>query len=219
MELAMIIDEYCQQRQQRDTEARDNSKFRVSDAGKCRLMRYWKRLGREYTLDIPSKSLRAMDIGIQLHDWIQRILKVQGGLIYAELEVSDDHRLGHLDALVEMDGQMILYDFKFVNGKKLYYLTRNSPLKADKQHSHQIVTYADMITFLPDELRVAYIDRDSLDILEIPVDYAQMRPDVFQDWDTLITAWERQEEPTANPQSWECRYCIYTAECDHWKNE
>ena len=26
--------------------SRDNSKFRVSDAGKCRLMRYWKRQGK-----------------------------------------------------------------------------------------------------------------------------------------------------------------------------
>jgi hypothetical protein len=214
MDLATVLDTYCHHRQQRDTAARDTSKFRVSDAGKCRLMRYWKRQGKDYTLDIPPKALRAMDIGIHLHEWIQGVLQDQVDLIYVELEVSDEHRLGHLDALVEMGGRTFLYDFKFVNGKKMYYLTKNGTPEADKQHAYQIVTYADMITMLPDELRVAYIDRDSLDILEIPVEYDQMRPAVFEDWDTLIAAWSYRNEPRANPQYWECRYCIYKDVCD-----
>lgn len=118
MTITTILDKFCAERQQHDTDARDNSKFHVSDAGKCRLMRYWKRQGKPTEPVYTPEGLRILHVGILLHNWIQDVIKNAGIALAIEQEVEDEHRIGHLDALVQLDGKRVLYDFKTVNGKK-----------------------------------------------------------------------------------------------------
>jgi CRISPR/Cas system-associated exonuclease Cas4 (RecB family) len=189
----------------------------MSDAGKCHLMRYWKRQEKPAELPIQPDVLRAMQVGIILHNWIQMVMQSSQDLLVLgiEQELEDEHRLGHYDALLNIDGKLTLYDFKTINGKKAYYL-ENHGRNADLPHQYQLVSYASLLDPRPDELRIAYIERESLRVAkECPVTYEYVISSVQKDWNTLIKAWEDQREPVANPDSWECKYCQYCVHCGH----
>jgi CRISPR/Cas system-associated exonuclease Cas4 (RecB family) len=198
---------------------RDTTKYRLSDAGKCRLMRYWKRQGRPATNNLKSDVLLQMQAGNLLHAYIERAVLEMGYLVDSEATLEDDHRIGHFDLLIEApetepDDQSyrILYDLKTITNKKAYYMEKNDN-DADPQHIAQLVSYAIMYPEPLDELRLAYVVRDTLEMREVLVSLADHKDDVRADWAILISAWERQEPPAANPQAWECNYCQYSKQC------
>jgi len=219
MDLTTILDAYCAERQAHDTEERNAiNKFRMSDAGKCRLMRYWKRQGKPAAATMPPDVLRQMQAGIILHDWFARMLMHRKEITdyRFEVEVEDEHRIGHFDLLMNIGDHTILYDLKTVKGKEAAYLEKYGK-GAKRQHQYQLVSYASLLTPRPDELRGAYIDRETLRIVqECPVDFEQMAGTVAFDWTVLIDAWNAQEEPDANPDdTWECKFCAYRYDCPH----
>jgi CRISPR/Cas system-associated exonuclease Cas4 (RecB family) len=194
---------------------RDNSKFRLSDAGKCRLMRYWKRQGKAETRDIPPEVLLQMQAGHIIHAYIERAAHEMGCLVSSEDKLEDEHRIGHFDLIVSHpldESERILYDIKTITSKKAYYKLRDGK-EADDQHIAQLVSYAMMYEDRLDALRIAYVIRDTMAITEIPIDMPLYEDNVIVDWDILISAWNRQEPPTPNPKKWECRYCAYSADC------
>ena len=85
------------------------------------------------------------------------------------------------------------------------------------QHKYQVVSYASLLSPCPDELRVVYIDRETLNVArECPVNYKLLIKEVEDDWRMLIDAWTAQQEPQANPDdSWECKFCAYRNACPH----
>ncbi len=209
--LASLIDSYIAEARE---EFQHTEKFRVSDAGRCRLMRYWKRQGKEPT-DLPDeRTLRVFEVGHVFHKWLQDCLKEKGVLIEAELEVEDLHRKGHVDAIVFSDDKLVLYDFKTVHSRKFNYLSTEK----DIHYHFQALTYAMMLPFGVDSVRIAYISKDDLRIQEIEV-LPHIEDEVRQDWLILIEAWERKQEPEPNPKDWECKYCIYRSSCEHNNRE
>jgi hypothetical protein len=216
MTITTILDTFCAERQQHDTDARarDNSKFRVSDAGKCRLMRYWKRQGKPMDPHYTPEGLRAMHVGILIHNWIQAVIKNAGIALAIEQQLEDKHRIGHLDALVDIDGQRILYDFKTVNGKKWFYLEKNN-FRPDLQHICQIITYAEMLADFPDQMNIIYLNRDTINMAECNVILGIWQDKVKRDWDILITSWERKQSPAQTTEPWECGYCGYQDRCPY----
>lgn len=196
-------------------DARDTRKFRVSDAGRCRLMRTWERQGTPPSREMPAQSLRVMESGNLLHAWLIHVLDRMGVLSIGEQELEDLHRLGHLDAIVEDgNGHTVLYDFKTIASKKAYYMDKDG-WQPDKAHVFQVVSYAEMLPedMRVEDLRIAYVTRDTLEIHEIPVPREVVYEPVLRDWMILIDAWERQTEPAPNPEPWECTYCVYRASC------
>lgn len=191
---------------------RDNTKFRLSDAGKCRLMRFFKRQGKPETRDLPPDVRLQMQVGNIIHAYIERAAHEMGCLVAAEERLEDDHRIGHFDLIVECHGQSILYDVKSITNKKAYYMARNGG-DADAQHIAQVISYVHLYAGPLHEQRIAYVTRDTLEFREVPVDLARHEDDVLADWAMLISAWTRQEPPAANPQSWECQYCAYGPDC------
>lgn len=209
----------------------DTRKFRVSDAGRCRLYRYWKRQGKDRPQP-DARGRRLMEAGNLLHAWIEYALSESGVVAASEIEVENEHSKGHADAMLNFgDGNYILYDFKTISSKQAGYLLTNG-CKVKKEHAYQILSYALMLengcvtekddlfydtfrdTVEIDECRIAYITREELEIVaEIPVD-PDLRPQVTRDWQLLISAWEQQQAPQANPEAWECRFCPYTQTCD-----
>jgi hypothetical protein len=206
-------------RRQRETAERDNSKFRMSDAGKCHLMRYWKRQGKPMTPATDDNGYRTMELGIMIHDLLQTILKEAAAEhdfnIVTEGLLEDAHRLGHYDMLLQFEHKMVLYDIKTISGKQAWYMT-NRDDSAKRQHIHQILTYASFIPFASTgypETRLVYINRENLEVVsdrEIIYDDSLLD----QDWLPLIDAWEHQTEPRANPEHWKCKYCPYFADCE-----
>lgn len=201
-------------------------KFRVSDSGRCRLYRYWKRQGKEQ----PPKDmdlLKIMEVGNLIHAWLEYALNAAGVLYDSEVIVEDKNCSGHIDAIVDRT----VYDFKTIGGRQAYYMLNNGA-KAKKEHQYQVLTYLDMCNdmispceVVPESARIAYILReecrgkhsDKLPPLTVVADLRadlDLLPAVRQDWQILIDAWEKQEEPRANPEHWECKYCPYHEGCD-----
>lgn len=229
--LTQILDTYMAERQAHDNDTRDNSKFRVSDAGKCRLMRYWKRQGKQSAITWTPETLRAMQLGINIHEWIEKILSdLPGGVERAvsEHHFEDTHRIGHFDLYLELTAPLIddldpyrryLYDIKTKGGKQWYFFEKNGR-ENDRAHEYQLVSYWLMMSpddFPVDQCRIAYISRDTLEIHENVVRYEFLADEVEDDWNLLISAWENQEEPAPNPEHWECKYCMYRDDCEHAK--
>ena len=227
--LTQIINEHIQQRQITDTDARDNSKFRVSDAGKCRLMRYWKRQGKPGKQEWPLETLKAMQLGINVHEYIQRIVTgLPHGIARAlcEQRLEDEHRIGHFDLYLELSEpfisdtgrlvQAILYDIKTKGSKQWFHFDKDDR-KNDRAHEYQLLSYDLMSLDLPvDECRIAYINRDTFEIWENIIHFGNYSA-VEDDWEILIQAWNKQEEPAPNAEKWECKYCMYHDDCEHAK--
>lgn len=196
---------------------RDTSKFRLSDAGKCRLMRYFKRQGQPTGSTVPPDVLLQMQAGNMIHAYIERAAHEMGYLVASEDKLEDEHRIGHFDMILKVpteDAGLILYDIKTITSKKAYYMAKDGKY-ADPQHVAQVVSYAQMYPEKLDRLRIAYIIRDTLDIQEAPISLSEHEDDVIADWAILISAWTTQTPPAANPQFWECAYCPYKQDCPH----
>jgi len=199
---------------------RDTSKFRLSDAGKCRLMRYWKRLGKPDTRDMPPEVLLQMQAGNIIHAYIERAAHEMGCLVASEDKLEDEHRIGHFDLVLNDpldDAERIMVDIKTITSQKAYYMMRDGK-EADDQHIAQLVSYALMYPETLDGLRIAYVIRDTMEITEAPIDMRRYEDTVIADWAALITAWTTQTAPDANPQRWECRYCGYQSDCPSARN-
>lgn len=194
---------------------RDNSKFRLSDAGRCRLMRYYKRQGKPATSTLTPDVLLQMQAGNLIHAYIERAAHEMDYLVASEDRLEDEHRIGHFDMIIkDFDGSggLILYDIKTISSKKAYYMAKDGK-QADPQHVAQVNSYATLYRKFGgelDELRIAYVIRDTMEVLEAPISHSAA---VEADWNILIGAWICQEPPAANPDKWECAYCPYKNEC------
>jgi hypothetical protein len=107
-----------------------------------------------------------------------------------------------------------LIDVKTVKGKEAGYLAKYGK-QAKQQHVFQIVSYASLLVPRPDTLIVAYIERETLNVVqEATVDYERHIKDVEDDWRILIDAWKMKIAPEANPdEAWECKFCGYRDGC------
>lgn len=197
-----------------------HDKFRASDAGKCRRMRYWKRQGKEGQAQVTLETFLALQTGNLLHAFLQYALKSEGVLLCAEAEVTDAHRIGHIDAIIDDGSQAVLYDFKIVNNKQMYYQKQDGQPKPE--HVSQVLTYVEMFSKMglsPDytkiqAARVAYLNRDTLELVEYPIDDMRVTlAAVDADWNLLRDNWERQELPPKTAISWKCKYCAYAHDC------
>jgi len=210
--LETIVDNYIAELKIKEVSIRDNSKFRVSDAGRCHRMRYWKRQGKPASDLVDSRTMRVFEVGHLFHKWVQNILLKQGVLEGMEVRVEDIHRIGHADAIVRTQTGLVLYDFKTVHSRKFHHKKKEG---ADIHYLMQAVTYASMLPVGVEDIRIAYISKDDLCIEEVSVfEFADIEELARKDWNDLIGAWEKQIEPEPIPQQeWECKYCMYRTAC------
>jgi len=195
-------------------EAVNPEKFRISEAGRCRLMRYLKRRGVPPSNAMDDRMLRVFEVGTVIHRLLQDVLRKHDVLIAEEFLVEDAHRRGHIDALVRFEGKTILYDFKTISAQRLATLEAPS-----RNYLFQIVTYAELLPMPVDDLRIAFVEKDSLSVVEFSVrescDYAALSEEVAEDWRLLIDAWERRCPPVPDPATVgvECPWCVYRDYC------
>lgn len=209
--LANVVDEYIAEKRAEQINSHD--KFRVSDAGRCHLMRYWKRQGKSATDEPDARTQRVFEVGHIFHKWLQDLLQKKGILVEKEKEVEDIHRIGHADAIIQNEKGLILYDFKTVHSRKFHY-KRKEGNNGDIHYYMQAYTYATMLPFGVSDIRIAYISKDDLCIEEVTVP-DEISETVMRDWSILIEAWKKGQEPEPNPMSWECNYCIYRSSCTY----
>ena len=213
--LAELIAQSLNKNLNEEQRSQDYSKFRVSDAGRCHLMRYWKRQGKPFS-DVPDeRTLRIFEVGRVFHIWLQNLLRLKKVLVAEEFEVQDKHRIGHVDAVVMTEQGLVLYDFKTVHSKKFHYM-KKFETDGDRHYAMQAYTYAMMLPFGVTDIRIAYISKDDLCIREVSIneEYPNIDEWVLKDWVKLIECWDSQTEPEPNPMDWECGYCGYKSSCE-----
>jgi hypothetical protein len=203
---------------------RDTSKFRLSDAGKCRLMRYNKRHGLPSANSLQPSVLLQMQIGNMFHAYIEHACKDMGVLIASEERLETPDFIGHFDLMLRTRSDTFLYDIKTINNKAAYYMVHDKFQAKPEQHIAQIVSYymaidaayRDGISNLcpPDRLAVAYIVRDTFDMREVEIHLSDHLSRVNDDWGILLRAWKQQTPPEANPAKRECKYCMYAHSCE-----
>lgn len=188
-------------------------KFRVSEAGRCRLMRFWKRKGKPYSDPFTDRVLRIFAVGHIFHSWIEDLIEKSGWDVKIEMKLEDEHRRGVLDLLVRTDEGYVLYDFKTVHSRKFDYLDKEK----DMHYIHQLITYKIMLKEQEgidvNDLRLFYISKDDLRVREVPVFHDQYIKETMMDWKILTDYWNKDIEPKPNAEPWECRYCVYRSIC------
>lgn len=212
--IAGLLEEYLRDEFNLRKNRVSSEKFLVSDAGRCRLMRYWKRQGKETSIVYDSRMLRVFKAGSIFHEWVDDILNKKGSLFVKRIRINDEHRSGEVDNIIYEDGKKILYEFKSVHSKKFSYLAERG---MDLHHACQVVTYRHMLPFEVDDARVCYISKDDLRVHEDSVYkvYPNIDLTVETDWYVLIEDWKAGREPEPNPENWECAYCDYRDTCQY----
>ncbi|MEM7828008.1 MAG: Dna2/Cas4 domain-containing protein [Candidatus Aenigmatarchaeota archaeon] len=208
--LQKVVDSYIKENSN-DTPPED-FKFRVSDSGRCHLFRFWKRQRRPFSNPYPENNRRTMQIGNMIHSFFQDVLEASNVLEHKEFLLEDEHRIGHVDMIVRINDKRILYELKTANSRAFQYVSKDNNIL----HSMQAYTYSLMLPFRVDDVRIAYISKEDMEIKEFSVlNINDIASKVNQDWKILIDAWEKQKEPAPNPQGWECRYCVYLSDCKY----
>jgi len=223
MEFSIVgeIDKYLAAKEAADQ--RGNG-FSASDMGRCKLMRYWKKMGVPRAKP-EARSLRIFAMGNIVHDFIQSITRETGLSVLSEsnLEYKVDGKIwatGHADDLIKVsDNEYILFDYKTVHSNKFHYLKS----EADKHYYKQATLYKMMINQSHPEwnitgVRILYISKDDLCMKEMFVNADDaMMGECHNELEYLNHCFENKEQPKAEPEEiWECSksYCPYYMQCD-----
>ncbi len=201
-------------RKDNTNQVRDNTKFHISDMGRCYRMRFLKRLGmvgEPYN----DRVLRVFAVGTILHEWLQEQAEQMGVLVGKEIRVENANWIGHADAIIQTDGYKVLYDFKTVNSRKFTYLARG---ESDEHYILQLLTY---LVFLQggehkdlQDARLLYISKDDLRLHQPRYHLTDERKDaIMLDMATMEKHWEEQTLPL-RCEGWESKYCTYCPKTD-----
>lgn len=208
-----LIDKYIAD--SRDLDRKPSGKFSCGDAGRCHLMRYWKRQGKTPTDTPDERTLRVFEVGHIFHKWVQEIMEKQGLLAAKEFKVEDEHRIGYIDVIGHIpDIGTVIWDIKTVHSKKFHWMDSEGN-GGDSHHKAQILTYKMLYPLPVAQTRLVYLSKDDLCIREYGiVETDELKHTINDDWNILIACWRAQTEPVPNPVSWECKYCMYFSGCE-----
>lgn len=121
----------------------------ASSAGYCMRKSIFERLQLPYVKEDARKA-RVFEVGHVFHAWLQEITKESGLSIAQELELKDEELmiLGHIDDLVLIGGNLILYDLKTQNSRAFSYK------RPEMSHFHkmQLGTYMYMLRKYPEPI-------------------------------------------------------------------
>jgi hypothetical protein len=208
-------------------QARDASKFSVSDAGLCYRSRYLKRLGVPATRVTPVGALRKMMAGEAAHEKLQNVLRATGALVSSEEELEwGDHILGHYDAIVSHEEQPVLLEFKTIEKWSMSHIKKDGP-----KHPHvlQMFTYWHLLRSVEqyehlDQATLTYVQRE--DFSQVQFDYLWVEglsKLVLDEWRPLVNYWRKKQLPDCTCASDYggngISYCRYQESADKCCNE
>ncbi len=186
----------------------------ASSAGYCMRKVIFDRLKVPYVKEDARKQ-RVFTAGDLFHEWLQRITKESGLSAAQEIELQDETLMirGHIDDLVLVNDNLILYDYKSQNSRAFTYMKDNKrPMS--RYHKMQLGTYMLMLRKMsPDDVKKLIGETDYLvpiviesRILKISKDDLRMNeeqllwsPDLEKEivgyWQTLNGYWRDKVLP------------------------
>lgn len=184
----------------------DIRKFRVSDAGKCLRMRYFKRMEPKGVQNGGSNGRQMM--GTLFHEWLEAEIgrELGRGLIGTEIPVEDEHRIGHIDMLIARDGELVVVDIKTVTHMLVSKLVTSPPVP----YLYQAATYASMVG--ANSAEILFLDKDTLDRIPVlvPKECWEL---ARKDWEQLLGFWASGTVPEMTENRSECQRCPWISEC------
>lgn len=196
------IDDYLQKKSE---EKRDYGAYwSASSAGYCMRKLIFERLGvPPVEKDSDSRRQRVFEAGHIFHEWAQRITKAAGLSIAQELEVQDEELMvrGHIDDLIEVNGHLILYDYKTQHSRAFDW-QKGRPISY--YHKMQTATYMYILRKKENiygkaelsEARVLKISKDDLRMDENQLLWSDdLEFDVKTYWDAINDYWKAKKMP------------------------
>lgn len=195
------IDEFLEEKA---AERRDYGDYwSASNAGYCMRKVMFDRLQVPYTRKDARKQ-RVFEVGHVFHEWIQRITLNTGLSILQEAELKDEKLkvCGHIDDLVTVGKNLLLYDYKTQNSRAFSY-QKDKPMSYF--HKMQLGTYMYMLRqtgvdgFEIDDIREARIlkiSKDDMRMVEQQLIWSlELESEVNKYWGVLNGFWKSKTIP------------------------
>lgn len=205
--LKELIEKYYQE--QRDE--REQVKFYISDAGKCprQIFFKFKKAPKE---EMDPRILRIFERGDMIHEKLVRTLRSLGVLECAEIPVRPNEDIsGRADAIVKIEGETYLVDFKSINS----YALKNMK-EPKEEHVLQVQLYLHF--FKLEKGILLYEGKDDSNLVEFFIDYnKEMAEKAVADFDRLKLNIEQNLIPKQladYPDNWQCSYCQFREICE-----
>jgi len=205
--LKELIEKYY--RDKRDE--RERTKFYISDAGKC-LRQIFFKFKKAPRAEMDPRLLRIFDHGDLIHRELVRILESLGIVESIEIPIPPREDIsGRADAIVNIDGERYLVDFKSINSTILRGME-----KPKKEHVFQIQLYLHFFNIKKGIL--LYEGKDTLELKEFFIEYdKELVQKILQEFQELKTNLEKNLIPDRlpdYPENWQCKYCQFREICD-----
>lgn len=178
----------------------------ASSAGYCMRKNIFERLGVPHVeTEDDARKQRVFTAGHIFHSWIQELTQKAGASVAQELELIDDELMvkGHIDDLVKVGDNYILYDYKTVNSQSFKY-------KKDKMshyHKMQLGTYLYMLRKSGkhfSEARILNISKDDLRMAEVELQWTQqLGKEIHNYWSTINGYWKKKTMPACTCAKYE----------------
>lgn len=205
--LKELIEKYYQDKR----DERDKVKFYISDAGKCPRQTFFK-FKKAPRAEMEPRILRIFDQGDYVHLRLMRDLFSLGIVVASEINIPPLESIGgRADAIVSIDKELYLVDFKSINSSILRSLT-----EPKDDHLYQIQLYLHFFKLKKGIL--LYEGKDTLELKEFLVEYnPELAQKLLQEFDRLKVNLERDLIPdqlSDYPKNWQCQYCQFREICD-----
>lgn len=211
--LKEIIDQFYLDHQ----EDRPQTKFYISDAGKCQRQIFFKFKQAPKEKKDP-RIMRIFEAGEWLHRYVYNILYQSKIGAITEVPMPQNEMIsGRTDAIICLDGENYILDIKTINGMQFRGLKQ-----AKDEHQFQVQLY--MHFFDVKKAILLYIDKDKQELKEFVINYDEdLVKTLLDGLDELKVNLEKDVVPGVlidYPQNWQCSYCQYRSICDSaGKNE
>lgn len=191
---------------------RDRKGFYATDAGQCprRIYFSFKKYPKKET---EPRILRIMHNGDFVHTRLGEALSKEGVIKdLKDIEVvipENDLIRGRADAIVEIENEKVVVDFKSVNGTKFRMLE-----KPDEDHIKQVMLYLHF--FKIKKGLIVYECKNTQGIKEFGIEYSEnMAKELLEFFRILKYQIENNQIPDIPNwvEKWRCDYCPYLEEC------
>jgi len=204
--LKELIEKYYQEKR----DERKKTKFYISDAGKCPRQIFF-RFKEAPRAEMEPRLLRIFDHGDLVHRKFVQVLDSLGIVEGVEIPIRPSEDIsGRADAIVNIDGQRYLVDFKSINSTILQSM--NEP---KKEHVLQVQLYLHFFNLKKGIL--LYEGKDGLELKEFPVEYdEELVRKTLGEFQRLKINLEKDLIPKRlidYPENWQCKYCQFKEIC------
>ena len=200
-----VIDAYLDEQSK---QVRDYGNYwSASSAGYCKRKVIFDRMQVTPT-NIDARKTRVFEVGHIFHEWMQRITKDAGVTVAQEIELQEEELFirGHIDDLIKINDNLILYDYKTAHSRSFTY-KKGKPMSY--YHMMQLGTYLYMLRQKDEykelrEARILTISKDDLRMDEASLVWTDGLNKVIQEyWTDLNGFWNAKKLPPCSCAEYE----------------